>query len=39
MLWVLQEAKSGVAVVEACRKHGISQQSFHLWKKKYAILA
>lgn len=25
-------------VVEVCRKHGISQQSFYLWKKKYAGL-
>jgi putative transposase len=22
-------------VVEVCRKHGISQQTFYLWKKKY----
>jgi putative transposase len=25
-------------VVEVCRKHGISQQSFYLWKKKYSGL-
>lgn len=25
-------------MVEICRKHGISQQSFYLWKKKYAGL-
>jgi putative transposase len=25
-------------VVEVCRKHGISQQTFYLWKKKYAGL-
>ena len=24
--------------MEICRKHGISQQSFYLWKKKYAAL-
>jgi putative transposase len=30
---VLREAESGTAVVEVCRKHGISQQSFYLWKK------
>jgi putative transposase len=24
--------------VDLCRKHGISQQSFYLWKKKYAGL-
>ena len=35
---ILREAESGTTVVEICRKHGISQQSFYLWKKKYAGL-
>jgi putative transposase len=35
ILHVLREAESGETVVEVCRKHGISQQSFYLWKKKY----
>jgi len=30
---VLREAESGETVVEVCRKHGISQQSFYLWKR------
>ena len=38
ILRVLREAESGEPVVEVCRKHGISQQSFYLWKKKYAGL-
>jgi putative transposase len=38
ILRVLREAESGTAVVEICRQHGISQQSFYLWKKKYAGL-
>ena len=38
ILRVLREAESGTPVVEICRKHGISQQSFYLWKKKYAGL-
>jgi putative transposase len=38
ILWVLREAESGTTVVEVCRKHGISQQSFYLWKKKYSGL-
>jgi putative transposase len=38
ILRVLREAESGDAVVEVCRKHGISQQTFYLWKKKYAGL-
>jgi len=37
-LRVLREAESGTAAVEICRKHGISQQSFYLRKKKYAGL-
>jgi putative transposase len=38
ILRVLREAESGETVVEVCRKHGISQQSFYLWKKQYAGL-
>ena len=38
ILRVLREAESDETVVEICRKHGISQQSFYLWKKKYAGL-
>ena len=38
ILRVLREAESGETVVEVCRKHGISQQMFYLWKKKYAGL-
>jgi putative transposase len=38
ILRVLREAESGETVVEVCRKHGISQQSFYIWKKKYAGL-
>jgi putative transposase len=38
ILRVPREAESGETVVEVCSKHGISQQSFYLWKKKYAGL-
>jgi len=38
ILRVLRDAESGDTVVEVCRKHGISQQTFYLWKKKYAGL-
>jgi len=38
ILRVLREAESGDTVVEICRKHGISQQTFYLWKKKYVGL-
>jgi putative transposase len=38
ILRALREAESGDTAVEICRKHGISQQTFYLWKKKYAGL-
>ena len=38
ILRVWREAESGDTVVEICRKHGTSQQTFYLWKKKYAGL-
>jgi putative transposase len=38
ILRVLLKAESGTMVVEVCRKHGISQQSCYLWKKKYSGL-
>jgi len=38
ILRMLREAESGETVVETCRKHGISQQTFYLWKKKYTGL-
>jgi len=38
ILRVIREAESSATVVEICRKHGISQQSFYLWKRKYAGL-
>jgi putative transposase len=38
ILRIVREAESGEAVIEVCRKHGISEQSFYLWKKKYAGL-
>ena len=38
ILRVLREAEPGDTVVELCRKQGISQQTFYLWKKKYSGL-
>jgi putative transposase len=36
ILRVSWEAEAGDTVVEVCRKLGISQQTFYLWKKMYA---
>lgn len=32
---ILKEQEQGVKVGEICRKHGIADQTFHNWKKKY----
>lgn len=35
---VLKEQEQGMKVAEVCRKHGIAEQTFHNWKKKYGGL-
>ncbi len=32
---LLQEAESGLTVVDVCRKHNCSEQSFYRWKSKF----
>ena len=32
---ILQEAESGLAVVDVCRKHNCSEQSFYRWKARF----
>jgi putative transposase len=34
--YTLRQAEAGAPVKEICRKLGISEQTFYLWKKKYA---
>jgi putative transposase len=36
--FALRQAETGTAVVEVCRKLGISEQTFYRWKKQYAGL-
>jgi len=36
---ILKEQDQGLKVAEICRKHGISDQTFHNWKKKYGGLS
>jgi len=36
ILAILKERETGLSVTELCRKHGISEPTFHNWKKKYA---
>ena len=33
---ILKQAQLGTPVVELCRQHGIAEQSFYRWKKRYA---
>ena len=34
----LREADAGVAVKELCRRHGFSDASYHLWRRKFGGL-
>jgi len=34
--YTLRQAEAGAAVKELCRKLGISEQTFYVWKKRYA---
>jgi putative transposase len=36
---VLKEAEVGMPIRELCRKHGISEASFYLWRKKFGGMA
>ena len=36
IVYVLRQAEAGSAVVEICRKLGVSEQTFYRWKKKYS---
>jgi putative transposase len=32
---ILKEAEEGMAAIDVCRKHNISEQTFYRWKSKY----
>lgn len=36
--FVLKQAEDGMSVGEVCRKTGISEATFHAWRKQYAGL-
>ena len=36
--FVLRQAEQGTAIAEVCRKAGISEATFYIWKKKYGGL-
>ena len=33
---ILQESRAGFKVADLCRKYGISQPTYYLWKNKYS---
>lgn len=35
IIGILKEQQAGLAVVELCRKHGISAATFYAWRSKY----
>jgi putative transposase len=38
ILATLRQAESGTTIAELCREVGISEQTFYVWKRKYAGL-
>ena len=36
--YALRQAESGTAVADVCRQLGISEATFYVWKKKFALL-
>ena len=38
IVFALRQAENGVKIEEVCRKLGITETTFHKWKKKYAGL-
>ena len=36
--FILRQAEEGTAIGEVCRKAGISEATFYVWRKKYAGL-
>ena len=35
VIGILSESEAGAPTGELCRRHGISEQTFYRWKKKY----
>ena len=38
IIHILKEAEAGIRPKELCRKHGISDATFYIWKRKYGGL-
>lgn len=38
IITILKEAESGTRIIELCRRHGITKQTFYSWKAKFGRL-
>lgn len=38
IIGVLKEAESGISAKDICRQHGICEQTFYRWRRKYGGL-
>lgn len=38
IVYALKQAELGIAVLDVCRKYGVSEQTFYRWRKKYGGL-
>ncbi len=38
IIWFLREADAGVAVKALCRRHGFSDASYYLWRRRFGGL-
>jgi putative transposase len=38
IVFALRQAENGIKIEEVCRKLGVTQTTFHNWKKKYSGL-
>lgn len=38
IIGILREAEAGAKISELCRRHGITETTFHRWRRKYGGL-
>jgi putative transposase len=38
IVYALKQAELGIAVLDVCRKYGVSEQTLYRWRKKYGGL-
>ena len=39
IVYALKQVEVGVPIAEICRKHGITEQAYYRWRKKYGSLS